>query len=141
MSRNAQLGKEALIYFRSISLDPFTGKQRILIPPVHQAPTPNGYVRCEANSVKELESVSREFEAQKRSDFGQVDEIHLQRVMAKMTAIRKRLNARLLSADCNQFERDFIRLSLIRLQDGEKNLQPRRIEGYLGCEATEVPVH
>lgn len=138
--RHATLGKESLIYFRSIAIDNFTGKQRIIIPMICDAKTPDGYVRCEANTVKDLESVSREFEAQKRADFAKVDEAHLQRMMVKVKSVRDRLNYRLLRTR-NQFEKDFIRLSLKKLEEGEKNLMPRRVEGCLAIESTEAPLN
>lgn len=139
-SRNAGLGNETLYYFRSVSLDPVSGKQRLLIPMVKEQPTPAGYVRCEANTRQELEKISREYEDQKRSDFARVDDLHLARMTAKLTAIRQRLNAKLLSATTSQFERDFIRMALKKLEEGEKNIQPRRIEGCLHMESHEAPL-
>lgn len=140
-SRNAGLGSDTLYYFRSIAVDPVLGRQRIQVPMVKDQAPPDGYVRCEANSVKELEKVSREYEDQKRRDFARVDEAHLLRMTAKISAIRKRLNSRLLEAGVSQKERDFIRLALVRLQEGEKNIQPRKIDAHFAIESTEAPLN
>lgn len=138
MRRNAGLGADTLIYFRSIHIDPITGRQRLSIPMVIDAPTPHGYVRCEANSVAELEKISREFEAQKKSDFARVDDNMLLQMQAKMSVIRGRMNYRLLRTTSNK-EKDILRAALKKLEETEKYLQPRRIEGCLGIEQAEAP--
>ena len=138
MSRRAGLGKEALIYFRSIAIDPVTGRQRLSIPMVCDAPTPAGYVRCEANSTADLEKISREFETQKKSDFARVDDNMLLKMHAKMSEIRSRMNYRLLRTTSSK-EKDILRAGLKKLEETEKYLQPRRIEGCLAIESTEAP--
>lgn len=140
-SRNAGLGSDTLYYFRSVSIDPVLGRQRILVPMVKEQAPPDGYVRCEANSMKELERVSREYEAQKRSDFARVDAVYLAKVTAKIAMVRKRLNQRLMESGVSEFERDFIRVALVKLAEGEKNIQPRRIEGCFAIESTDAPVN
>lgn len=130
--RNATLGSETLIYFRRLS------DQHLVIPPVSWAKTPRGYVKMEANSAKELEKISKEFEAQKQREFAGIDEKQCQRIEAKHAEIRGRLHTRMNSAACSQLERDFIKAALKRLEAGEANLRPRRIEGHLACEDTEA---
>lgn len=126
--RNATLGSETLIYFRRIS------DQHLIIPMVCWAQTPRGYVRMEANSAKELERVSREFEAQKQKE-GAITDDQYRRIEAKHAEIRGRLHTRMNSAACSQFERDFIKGALKHLEEGEQRLKRRRVEGHLAIEA------
>lgn len=139
MRRSAYLGKDSLYYFRSIRLDPVTGKQRLIIPMVIDADCPPGYVRCEANTVADLERVSREYEAQKRADFARVDEAHLARCTEKMRVLRGRIHDALNAATTNK-QKDVLRYILKKLEEGEKNFMPRRIEGHLAIESTEAPL-
>lgn len=147
-SRNARLGSEALIYFERV------GDGRLIIPPVCWAqvpvcklPKPHertrdcvcGYIRREARTVQELEKISKRFEEQKKREFAMIDEPHRRRIAAKMAEVRSRLNTRLLQTD-SQFEKDFIRIALKRLEAGEKGWEPRRIEGHLHIESTEAPL-
>jgi len=141
--RNARLGSEALIYFERIR------DGHLIIPPVTWAPLPVcqlpaghsrenpncmcGYVKKEARSVKEIEQVSRRKEAQRKADFARVDEIHIRRMEAKTAEIRRRLHHRMQETH-SQFEKDFIRLTLKRLEAGEENWRGRKIEGHLHIE-------
>jgi len=92
-----------------------------------------GYVKKEARSVKEIEQVSRRKEAQRKADFARVDEIHIRRMEAKTAEIRRRLHHRMQETH-SQFEKDFIRLTLKRLEAGEENWRGRKIEGHLHIE-------
>lgn len=125
--RNATLGSETLIYFQRIS------DGHLIIPPVCWAKTPDGYVRMEANSAKKLETVSKQFEAQKQREFAVVDERRCRIIEAKHKELRDRLNHAMANAP-TQRVKDFIRLALNRLEEGEQKLRPRKIEGHLLIE-------
>lgn len=144
-ARNAGLGNDKLIYFERVP------DGRLIIPPVAYAPDPVcqipkphmltdnclcGYVRREADSVNDLERISRRYEAQKKSEFARVDEKHQARMEAKMAEIRSRLHYAAKNAR-TPLERDLIRAALKRLEPGEANWRPRRFEGHLQIEATE----
>lgn len=128
-SRNATLGSETLIYFERLS------DGRIIIPPVHWASPPPGYVKMEANSSAQLEKISRRFEAQKQSEWARVDERRCALIEAKHKEIRGRLQLRMKSAGCGLREKDFIRAALKKLEEGEKNLRQRRVTGNFAIEA------
>lgn len=123
--RNATLGKETLFYFRRIS------DQHLIIPPVSWAKPPHGYVKMEANSAAELEKISREFEKQKQREFAQIDEVQCARIEAKHKQLRSKLHAAKNVAGTSNAARDMINHVLKRLEEGEKNLRQRRIEGHL----------
>lgn len=106
-----------------------------MIPPVAWAQTPRGYVRMEANSAHELERVSKEFEAQKKCEFAMIDEAQCARIEAKHKEIRGRLHAAKSCAGTSNAARDMIDRVLKKLEEGEKNLRQRRIEGHLAIEA------
>jgi hypothetical protein len=148
MRRKAGLGSDTLIYFERI------GDGRLIIPPVPWAETPVcrlpkphprdrnclcGYIRKEANTVAELERVSKRKEAQRRQDFAAIDEPHQRRVAAKMAEVRSRLHHRMQTTH-SQYEKDFIRAALKALERGEVNWAPRQIEGHLQIESTEAKV-
>ena len=142
-THNARLGSEALIYFERIR------DGHLIIPPVNWAPLPVcrlpqghsrdnpncqcGYAKREARSVREIEQVSKRKEAQRKADFARVDEVHIRRMEAKTAEVRRRLHARMQETH-SQFEKDFIRLTLKRLEDGERNWRERKIEGHLAIE-------
>jgi hypothetical protein len=112
---------------------------RIVIPPAIDGPTPDGYIRKEiqTRNIREVEAVSRRFNAQKQSDFAQMNEAQQARIEAAEAIVRSNLNARLAS-NISNYERDFIRGALKRMQE----LRPKKIvrpEGHLTMEATEAP--
>jgi hypothetical protein len=132
-----------LIYFERVP------DGRLIVPPVAHAPTPKcrltarhershpgclcGYVRREVSGARELEKISKRYEQQKRDDFAKIDEAHYNRIAAKMKEIRSRLNHQMANARSNR-EKDLIRYALKRLEEGEKNWGPRRIEAHLHIE-------
>lgn len=126
--RNATLGSETLIYFRRLS------DQHLIIPPVCWARTPRGYVRMEANSARELEKVSREFEKQKEKAVALTDD-QIRRIESKHAEIRSRLHAAKHCAGTSNTARDMIDLALKRLDEGEQALKRRSIHGHLSIEA------
>jgi hypothetical protein len=142
-TRNARLGSDTLVYFERVS------DGHLIIPPVTWAPAPVcrlpqghdrqhpscmcGYVKKEARTVAELEAVSKRKEAQRKADFARVDEKHIQRMEAKTAEVRRRLHHRMQETK-SQFEKDFIRLTLKRLEEGEANWRGRRVEGHLAIE-------
>lgn len=141
--RNARLGSETLIYFERV----FDG--HLIIPPVTWVPLPVcrlpqghshddancmcGYVKKEARTASELEAVSKRKEAQRKADFARVDEHHIRRMETKSAEIRRRLHHRMQETH-SQFEKDFIRLTLKRLEAGEANWRGRKIEGHFHIE-------
>lgn len=126
-SRNAGLGKETLIYFRRIA------DQHIIIPMVAHALTPRGYVKMEANSARELERISKEYEVQKQREFAMIDEAR----QGKIEAYHKNLRSKLHEAKktASPAGRDMIDRILRNLEEGERRLKFRKIEGHLAIEA------
>ena len=143
--RNATLGSEKLIYFERV------GDGRLIIPPVHWAPLPVcklpkphdrsnenclcGYVKREADSAAALEKVSRRFEAQKKSEWARVDENRCRIIEEYHKQLRSKLNAAMNSAGTSQLAKDLIKAALRKLEEGERNLRQRRIEGNFAIEA------
>jgi hypothetical protein len=137
--RTPSVPDNVLIYFERVP------DGRLIVPPVAHAPTPNcklgfrherthprclcGYVRREVRGVHELEAVSRRYEKQKQSEFAQIDEKHQARIAAKMAEIRSRLHYAMKTA--SPLGKDLIRAALKKLDDGERNWGPRKIEAHL----------
>jgi hypothetical protein len=146
--RNATLGSETLFYFQRVD------DGRIIIPPVWWATPPEcrlpkghdrsdqncmcGYVKKEANSAHELERVSRLFERQRQAEFARVDEAHIKRMEAKMKEVRGKLHTAMHRSGISQFERDFIRAALKKLEAGEAGWRDRRVQGHFEIESTEA---
>lgn len=128
--RNATLGADTLIYFERLS------DGHLIIPPVARAQTPKGYVRMEADSLRKLEQVSKRFEAQKRREFALVDEKFARKLEAKMSEIRGRLNHRRANTR-SQREKDIIGYVLQKLENDERAIRYRKIEGHLHIEEHE----
>lgn len=114
--------------------------RRIIIPPIADAQAPEGYQRHEipTRNFREVESVSKRFNAQKKLDFEQADVFQQMRMDAMESKVRGALNTR-LTQNISQFERDFIRIALKRMDE----IRPKKVvrpEGHLTMEATEAPL-
>lgn len=115
--------------------------RRIIIPPIADAQAPKGYQRHEipTRNFREVESVSKRFNAQKKLDFEQADVFQQMRMDAMEAKVRGTLTTRLLSSNISNFERDFIRIALRRMEE----IRPKKVvrpEGHLTMEATEAPL-
>ena len=141
--RTPSVADNVLTYFERVP------DGRLIVPPVAHAPTPEcrlnfrherthpgclcGYVRREVRGARELEAVSRRYEKQKQSEFAQIDEKHQKRIAEKMGEIRSRLNHAMANAP-TQLAKDLIRAALKKLEEGERNWGPRKIEAHLHME-------
>lgn len=123
---------EALVYFVNS-----TGK--IIIPAVTSTPTPVGFERRTVRSMYEIEYVSKLFTAQKQRMFDSIDEAAALKLEAKMTEVRSRMHHR-MQITHSQFEKDFIRYALKRLEEDEHKVRTRRYEMHLQMEAQEAPL-
>lgn len=111
----------------------------IVIPPVIDGPTPRGYQRTEIRSAKDIEAVSKRYAAQKNRMFEVMDDRACARIEAKMAEVRGNLNVTLARTK-SQFEKDFIREMLKRLEADEARVKTRKQEMHLHMEAHEAPV-
>lgn len=112
---------------------------QIAIPPRIDIPTPAGYVRHEVSRAHEVEAVSKRYAAQKQTMFERLDEATAKRVEAKMAEVRGNLNV-IMARTKSQFEKDFIRRALQRLDDDEHKLKTRKYEMHLDIESKEAPL-
>jgi hypothetical protein len=122
----------ALVYFTSAS-------GAISIPMITDVPTPAGWQRHEVHSAKAIEDVSRRFAAQKQTMFDQADEKLIARLEAKMAEVRGKLHYTMQHTS-SQFEKDFIRYALKKLEEDENKLRTRKYEMHLEMEAKESPL-
>lgn len=123
---------EALVYF-------LNAQGHIVIPMVGDAATPPGYERRTVKNMYEIEQVSRRYAAQKQRMFDTLDEASAKRVEDKMAEVRSRLHHRMQTTH-SQFEKDFIRYALQRLEEDERKLRIRQYEMHLEMEAKEAPL-
>jgi hypothetical protein len=123
---------EALVYFEDVN-------GNIVIPMLSEVRTPPGYHRHEVSAANEIEAVSRRYAAQKQTMFSKLDEETAYRLEVKMAEVRGSLHTRMAYTH-SQFERDFIRYALKRLEEDENKIRERRYEMHLEMEAKEAPV-
>jgi hypothetical protein len=123
---------EALVYFEDVN-------GNILIPMVVEAKTPPGYHRHEVHSAHAIEEVSRRYAAQKQAMFNRLDEETAYKLEVKMAEVRGSLTNRMAYTK-SQFEKDFIRYTLKRMEEDEHKVRERRYEMHLEMEAKEAPL-
>lgn len=125
---------QVLVYFENAA-------GRISIPAVTHQQAPLGWQRHEIplKNVREIERVSKRMEAQRQKDFDNVDGPFALRLAARMQKVREKLNTILLTTK-SDFERDFLRKALKQLEEKERRLRQRRVEGYLHMEAESEPI-
>lgn len=113
----------------------------IIIPLDESGARRAGYQRYDIpmGNIREVERVSRRYEAQKQREFMVADAAFVARAEARFAKIRSQLHTNRTNAK-TQFERDFITLALKRLEERENQLKCRKVEGLLHCEHTEAPL-
>jgi hypothetical protein len=104
-----------------------------------EARTPPGYHRHEVSSLQDIEKVSRRYAAQKQAMFSKLDEETAYKLEVKMAEVRGSLHTRMAYTH-SQFEKDFIRYALKRLEEDEHKIRERRYEMHLEMEAKEAPL-
>jgi hypothetical protein len=123
---------EALVYFEDVN-------GNIIIPMIVEAKTPAGYHRHEVRSAHAIEEVSRRYARQKQAMFSKLDEETAYKLEVKMAEVRGSLTTR-MAYTSSQFEKDFIRYTLKRLEEDEHKVRERRYEMRLEMEAKEAPL-
>lgn len=96
-----------VIYFVNFG-DPTRPKGWLLLAPMTHCPAPRGYELREASTLPEIDHLERTLQEQEASERS-ADLVHDEKLMGPIRdEIRQRLYSRMTSADCPQFERDFI---------------------------------
>ena len=123
-----------LIYFRNAAGD-------ISLPPTDDTPCPPDYMRCEANTLTEVDALQRELQSAtyRRS---QLELIRDEQAFATARErVRSDLTARIASSATSEYEREFIRLYL-QLREDKRAAYRARFEcdrAYLEMRENDRP--
>lgn len=126
-------GKEVLWYDEN----PMT-KHVIMTSPM--TPQRVGYVRHKTNQPKEMDKVFRRISEQERDANEKLIEKIWSRGRGQYEALRSRLKQRLLSADCKEWEKTFIREALQRMDDRDHENHKVTRYGLSSMEEKEAPL-
>jgi hypothetical protein len=102
----------------------------IIVAPDTSHPTPQGYIRRECHTLREIDLLTRRLNLQDKSMFDNLMEKDRRIMQDKRDSIRSRLRQRMLAADCTNFERRFIRGAFEYLERKEKENTEFQIRGY-----------
>ena len=126
-------GKEVLWYDEN----PFT-KRVVLTSPM--SPRRHGFNRHKTTQPKEMDRVFSRLHEQEREANDQLIEKLYNRGRAHYEAIRSRLTQRLLSVDCKEWEKAFIRESLRLMDERDHKMQKNTVFGVSGMQESEAPL-
>lgn len=126
-------GKEVLWYDEN----PVT-KHVVLTSPM--APFRVGYNRHKTNQPKEMDRVWARVHIQEREANEKLIEKIWSRGQAGYEQLRSRLHQRLLSADCKEWEKTFIREALARMNDRDHEAQKNHRFGVSSMQETPAPL-
>ena len=126
-------GKEVLHYDQN----PATGHVVMTSP---MTPHRIGYNRHKTNQPKEMDRVYRKIHEQEREKNEKLIEKIWARGRSHYEALRSKLNQRMLSADCKEWEKSFIREALQRMADRDQANQENTRYGACAIEESIAPL-
>ena len=126
-------GKEVLWYDQN----PATGHVVMTSP---MTPHRIGYNRHKTNQPKEMDRVYRKIHEQEREKNEKLIEKIWARGRSHYEALRSKLNQRMLSADCKEWEKSFIREALQRMADRDHANQQNTRYGVSAMEESIAPL-
>jgi len=126
-------GKEVLHYDQN----PATGHVVMTSP---MTPHRIGYNRHKTNQPKEMDRVYRKIHEQEREKNEKLIEKIWARGRSHYEALRSKLNQRMLSADCKEWEKSFIREALQRMDDRDHANQQNTRYGVSAMEESIAPL-
>ena len=126
-------GKEVLHYDEN----PATGHVVMTSP---MTPHRIGYNRHKTNQPKEMDRVYRKIHEQEREKNEKLIEKIWARGRSHYEALRSKLNQRMLSADCKEWEKSFIREALQRMADRDHANQQNTRYGVSAMEESIAPL-
>lgn len=131
----------AVIYFVN-ARDPAHSPGYIMLAPYTDFPTPFGYDRCGADTLREIDKLQAKLQQQEYAAGQQELADDEARLSAARDRVRDSLYAQLTSSATSEFEKEFIR-NYLQLRDGEKRkrYQQRYLERSMYLYAREMDLH
>src|ERR1700756_1406733 len=103
---------------------------KVLVAPDHRHPTPQGYVRKEATTLKEVDKLTARLNQQDNDMFSRMWEKDRELMIAAHNRHRTTLRQRLLAPDCGPWERLFILRAFAYYDKKESEYQHYKVSGY-----------
>lgn len=126
-------GKEVLIWDEN----PMT-KRVVLTSPM--SPRRIGFNRHKTVEPKEMDRIFKRLAEQEHKDNEAMVEKLYTRGRAFYDAARSRLTQRLMSVDCKEWEKAFIREALRLMDERDSKMQQNTVYGISAMETTEAPI-
>ena len=126
-------GKEVLIWDEN----PMT-KRVVLTSPI--SPRRPGFNRHKTVAPKEMDRIFKRLAEQEHEDNEAMVEKLYTRGRAFYDAARSRLTQRLMSVDCKEWEKAFIREALRLMDERDHKMQQNTVYGTSAMETTEAPI-
>lgn len=126
-------GKEVLIWDEN----PMT-KRVVLTSPM--SPRRIGFNRHKTVEPKEMDRIFKLLNEQEHEDNAVMVEKLYKRGRAFYDAARSRLTQRLMSVDCKEWEKAFIREALRLMDERDSKMQQNTVYGISAMETTEAPI-
>ncbi len=102
----------------------------VLIAPDRSHPTPNGFERREATTLKEIDKLTARLNRQDTRLFERMWHQDRERMIAEHEKHRTSLNRRLLAHDCSAVERAFIKSAFAYYERKEAEYEHFKVRGY-----------
>ena len=102
----------------------------VIIAPDQSHPTPQGFERREAKTLREIDRLTERMNRQDRDMFSRMMEKDKQQMLVKHDQIRAKLRQRLLAVDCSRPERLFILGAMDYLRRKEEEITKFSYRGY-----------
>ena len=104
------------------------------------SPRRHGFNRHKTVNPREMERVFTRMNAQEHEDNGKLVEKLYNRGRGFYERVRSRLTQRLLSVDCKEWEKAFIREALKRMDEKDHAMQQNTVFGISSMQETEAPI-
>jgi hypothetical protein len=109
----------------------------VIVAPYSTFPTPNGYIREEADTLPKIDRLTSMLMAQERIKL-QAEHLHEDEITARARQqVKERLEARLISSETSEYERDFIRHYLLLREERRAKFHPKWDEFVIYNHARE----
>jgi hypothetical protein len=99
-----------------------------------------GFNRHKTNEPKQMDRIFKRLNEQEHEDNAVMVEKLYNRGRAFYEAARSRLTQRLMSVDCKEWEKAFIREALHLMDERDHKMQQNTVYGISAMETTEAPI-
>lgn len=124
---------EPVVYFVKVTgyhRDVPESQRTHIVAPDNRHPTPVGFVRREARTLREVDAVTKIMNRQDRKWWEDLTAKDKALFQARRDGIKRRLERRKLEASCTDYERKFIDGALAYMERKQKQMYDVQVTGY-----------